>query len=135
MPTAQELKKVWEALDAQIAAVEQEEQEAEEARLRAKEEAQVATEEAHLEEEEHEQEHALEQVRLAEEAQAQAEEEARMREEEERDTVEWDLHKAGGSSKEKACYILCKTGTLTHTFPRPKLLLKPSTEYPTLPQP
>ena len=39
MLTAQELKKAWEVLDAQIAAPEQEEQEAEEARLWAKEEA------------------------------------------------------------------------------------------------
>ena len=35
MPTAQELKKAQEALDAQIAAVEQEEREAKEARLQA----------------------------------------------------------------------------------------------------
>ena len=51
MPTAQELKRAWEALDAQIAAAEQEECEAEEAHLRAKEEARVATEKAWLEEE------------------------------------------------------------------------------------
>ena len=51
MPIAQELKKAWEALDAQIAAAEQEEWEAEEARLRAKEEAWVAAEKARLEEE------------------------------------------------------------------------------------
>ena len=46
MPTAQELKRAWEALDAQIAAAKQEEREAEEARLQAKEEAHVATEKA-----------------------------------------------------------------------------------------
>ena len=51
MPTAQELKRAWEALDAQIAVAEQEEHEAEEARLRAKEEACVAAEKARLEEE------------------------------------------------------------------------------------
>ena len=59
MPITQELKKVWEPLDAQIAAVEQEEREAEEARLRTKEEARVAAKKACLEEEEDawEQEH------------------------------------------------------------------------------
>ena len=51
MPTAQELKRAREALDAQIAAAEQEEREAKEARLRAEEEARVATEKAWLEEE------------------------------------------------------------------------------------
>ena len=51
MPTAQELKRAREELDAQIAAVEQEECEAKEARLWAKEEARVAAEKAQLEEE------------------------------------------------------------------------------------
>ena len=102
MPTAQELKKVWEALDAQIAAVGQDEQEAKEARLRPEEEARVATKKACLEEEECKWEHALEQACQAEEARVQAKEEARMQEEEEEDTVEWDLHEAGGPSKEKA---------------------------------
>ena len=102
MPTTQELKKAWEALDAQIAVAEQEEWEAEEARLWAKEEARVAAKKACLKEEEREWKHTLEQVHLAEEARAWAEEEARMREEEEQDTVEWDLHEAGGSSKGKA---------------------------------
>ena len=51
MPTAQELKRAWEVLDAQITVAEQEEREAEEARLQAKEEAHVATKKAWLEEE------------------------------------------------------------------------------------
>ena len=51
MPSAQELKRAWEELDTQIAAVEQEEREAEEARLRAKEEARAAAEEAQREDE------------------------------------------------------------------------------------
>ena len=41
MPTAQELKRAWEELDAQIVAAEKEEREAKEARLQAEEEAQV----------------------------------------------------------------------------------------------
>ena len=76
MPTTQELKKAWEALDAQIVA--------KEARLWAKEEARVAAKKARLEEEE----------RVAEEARAQAEEE-------EWDAVEQD-HETGGPSKERA---------------------------------
>ena len=59
MATAQELKRAQEELDTQIAAVEQEEQEAKEARLWAKEEARVAAEKAWLEEEERKQEHVL----------------------------------------------------------------------------
>ena len=55
----------------------------------------MAAEKAHLEEEEHKWEHALEQVHLAEEAWVWAEEG-------EWDMVEWDLHEAGGSSKGKA---------------------------------
>ena len=50
MPTTRELKKACEALDAQIAVAEQEEQEAEEARLWAKEEVRVATKKAWEEE-------------------------------------------------------------------------------------
>ena len=42
MPTAQELKRAREALDAQIVVAEQEEREAKEARLQAEEEACVA---------------------------------------------------------------------------------------------
>ena len=57
MPTVQELKRAWGELDAQIAAAEQEEREAEEARLWAEEEARVATEKARLEEEECKWEH------------------------------------------------------------------------------
>ena len=53
---------MWEALDAQITAAKQEEREAEEARLRAEEEACVATETAQLEEEAWEWERALEEV-------------------------------------------------------------------------
>ena len=45
MPTAQELKRAWEALDAQIAMAEQEDREAEKARLWAKEEACLQAEE------------------------------------------------------------------------------------------
>ena len=70
--------------------------EAEEARLWAEEEAQVAAEKAHLEEE-----CTWEQECLAEEARVWAEEEAQMQEEEEWDTVEQDLHQVGGSSKGK----------------------------------
>ena len=84
MPTAQELKRACEALNAQIAGVEQEEREAQEARLWAKEEAWVATEKASREEEEWEQEEAW----LAKEARAWAEEEAWAPEEEERVVVE-----------------------------------------------
>ena len=57
MPTALELKKAWEELDAQIMVAEQVEREAEEARLQAEEEAQVTTEKACLEVEERTQEH------------------------------------------------------------------------------
>ena len=32
------------------------------------------------------------------------------------------------------CYTPCNTGTLTHMSPRPKLILKSATPYPTLPQ-
>ena len=53
MPTAQELKRAQEELDAQIVAAEQEEREAEEARLWAEEEARVAAKKARLEEEVH----------------------------------------------------------------------------------
>ena len=60
MPTALELKKVWEELDAQIAVAEQVEREAEEV--------QVATEKACLEQEER--------AREAEEVRVRAEEEA-----------------------------------------------------------
>ena len=51
MPTAQELKRVYKALNTQITAVEQEERE-EEARLWAEEEARVAAKQAWREEEE-----------------------------------------------------------------------------------
>ena len=64
MPTAQELKRAREALDTQIAAAEQEEHEAKEARLWAKEEARVAAETAWLEEEVCEWEHVLEEARV-----------------------------------------------------------------------
>ena len=109
MPTTQELKRVWEELDAQIVAAEQEEREAEEARLWAEEEAGVATEKAWLEEEEREWERVLEQARQAEEAWAWAEEEAqrqeeerRVREEEDRLVVERDLREEKGPSRERA---------------------------------
>ena len=82
MPTAQELKRAREPLDAQIAAAKQEECEAKEARLWAEEEACVAAEKAWLEEEAHKRELALEEVRKAAEAQVRAEEEARKQEEE-----------------------------------------------------
>ena len=59
MPTAQELKRVQEELDAQIAAAEKEEHEAEEARLWVEEEARVAAKKARLEEEAWEWEHGL----------------------------------------------------------------------------
>ena len=72
MPLVQELKKAYKALDTQIAEVEQEECEAEEAQLWAKEEARVAVEQARRAEEE---ECGWEQVHLAEEARVQAEEE------------------------------------------------------------
>ena len=77
MPTAQELKRVWEVLDTQIAAAEQEERGAKEARLQAEEEARVAAEKARLEEEVWEQEHVLKVVCQAKEARVRAEEEAR----------------------------------------------------------
>ena len=70
MPSTQELKRVQEALDAQIAVVEQEEREAEEARLRAEEEAWPAAEKACREAEAWVQE----QARLAVEAKAWEEE-------------------------------------------------------------
>ena len=78
MPTAQELKRVQEVLDAQIAVAEQEECKAKEARLWAEEEARVAAEKARLEEEQCEQE------------------------EEEDLAVERDLHEVGGPSRERA---------------------------------
>ena len=68
MPTAQELKRVQEELDAQIAAAEKEEREAEEARLRAEEEARVATEKVRLEEDERKWERTLEEACQAKEA-------------------------------------------------------------------
>ena len=84
MPTAQELKRAHEALDAQIAAAEQKECEAEEARLRAEEEARVAAEMAWLEEEVREWECALEEARQAKEAWARAAEEVRKQESDKR---------------------------------------------------
>ena len=54
MPTAQEHKRACEALDTQIAAVEQAECEAEEAQLWVKEEAQVAAKQVRKQEEEQE---------------------------------------------------------------------------------
>ena len=72
MPTTQELKRAHKALDAQIVEAKWEERGAEEAWLRAEEEARMATEQAQREEEEREWEH----VCLAEEARVQAEEEA-----------------------------------------------------------
>ena len=117
MPTAQELKRACEALDAQITAAEQEEHEAKEARLRAEEEARVAAEKARLGEEARERELTLEKAREAAEAQARAEEEARKQEEEQcaceeeercaREeegcpAVERDLREEGGPSRERA---------------------------------
>ena len=61
MPTALELKRAWEELDAQIVTAEKEERKAKEARLQAEEKARVAAEKNQLEEEEH----TLEQVRQA----------------------------------------------------------------------
>ena len=52
MPTALELKKAQETLNAQIVKAEWEEREADEARLRAEVEARAATEQARREEEE-----------------------------------------------------------------------------------
>ena len=51
MPSTQELTRAWEELDAQIAAAEQEDREAEDARLWAKEKAWAAAEKARLKEE------------------------------------------------------------------------------------
>ena len=109
MPTTQELKRAWEELNTQIAVAEREEREAKEARLRAEEEARVATEKARLEEEECEWAHALEQAHQAEEVRAWAEEKAwrqeeeqHAQEEEDRLAVERDLCKEGGLSWEKA---------------------------------
>ena len=109
MPTAQELKRAWEELDAQIVTAEKEERKAKEARLQAEEEARVAAEKAWLEEEEREREHVLEQVRQAKEVRARAEEEARRqeeerhaREEEDRLTVKRDLREEGDPSQERA---------------------------------
>ena len=77
--------------------------------MRAKEEAQVVTEKACLEEEERKQEYTQEQVRQVKEAQVQAEEEAQRQEEErrvweegDRLAVERDLCKEGGPSQERA---------------------------------
>ena len=111
MPTAQELKKAWEELDAQIVAVKQEEREAEEARLRAKEEACVAAEKARLEEETRKRELMLEEVQVWAEEEAQKQEEERrvheeeewhVRKEEERPMVERDVREEGGPSLERA---------------------------------
>ena len=93
MPTAQELKRAREALDTQIAAVEQEEREAKVARLRAEEEARAAAEKAWREEEARVQE----QAHLAAEARAR-EEEQHTGKEEERFAVERDLCKVEGAT-------------------------------------